>query len=594
MQDRRPLFIVLVASIASLTAGIAATPFWDEDEPRFAAIARTMVDTGDWIVPMFNDELAVDKPVLMHWAMAASYTLFGTSEIAARLPAAVATLLTALALLRAGTRWFNPTTGIVAALAYVGSLLVGIEAHAATPDAILTCLTTWATILFAEPLLVGGSAAATGLPRLSWRRAAAVGGLLGLAVVCKGPIGFVGPLAVVLPWAGWLAVQRRLADRPRTTGTSLMRTLLAVALPAAWDTIRTARLGAISAAMLAVAAPWYTAVSLRTDGAWLNGFFFIHNVGRFVEPMERHGGSVLLHPLAMLVGFFPWSCFLPLAIVVTLWRVWNRADTPASRHALSLTLVWMAVWVGGFSASATKLPNYVLPAYPAAALLVAAAGVVAAERGRWPHPAWMAAGMFSLAFGGVITAAAVIVAEQFGLTGAAPAALVGLVPIIGAACLWYWRREPMRAISVLAVTGLVFTGLAVGPAAARIAGANALPALVEEAHRHAGGHARLGTFTQITPNVVYYAHGHVTAWQEPQRDDCLRFLASGPDAVVLVREDDFASLSAGLPAGVGVIGRSRPLFRDHDFLLVGTHTPNEVRSAGPTAALETTQESTTR
>jgi len=594
MQDRRPLFIVLVASIASLTAGIAATPFWDEDEPRFAAIARTMVDTGDWIVPMFNDELAVDKPVLMHWAMAASYTLFGTSEIAARLPAAVATLLTALALLRAGTRWFNPTTGTVAALAYVGSLLVGIEAHAATPDAILTCLTTWATILFAEPLLVEGSAAATGLPRLSWRRAAAVGGLLGLAVVCKGPIGFVGPLAVVLPWAGWLAVQRRLADKPRTTGTSLLRTLLPVALPAAWDTIRTAKLGAISVAMLAVAAPWYTAVSLRTDGAWLNGFFFIHNVGRFVEPMERHGGSVLLHPLAMLVGFFPWSCFLPLAIVVSLWRIWNRADTPASRHALSLTLVWMAVWVGGFSASATKLPNYVLPAYPAAALLVAAAGVVAAERGRWPHPAWMAAGMFSLAFGGVITAAAVIVAEQFGLTGAAPAALVGLVPIIGAACLWYWRREPLRAISALAVTGLVFTGLAVGPAAARIAGANALPALVEEAHRHAGGHARLGTFTQITPNVVYYAHGHVTAWQEPQRDDCLRFLASGPDAVVLVREDDFASLSAGLPAGVGVIGRSRPLFRDHDFLLVGTHTPNAVRSAGSTAALETTQESTTR
>jgi len=594
MQDRRPLFIVLVASIASLTAGIAATPFWDEDEPRFAAIARTMVDTGDWIVPMFNDELAVDKPVLMHWAMAASYTLFGTSEIAARLPAAVATLLTALALLRAGTRWFNPTTGIVAALAYVGSLLVGIEAHAATPDAILTCLTTWATILFAEPLLVEGSAAATGLPRLSWRRAAAVGGLLGLAVVCKGPIGFVGPLAVVLPWAGWLAVQRRLADKPRTTGTSLLRTLLPVALPAAWDTIRTAKLGAISVAMLAVAAPWYTAVSLRTDGAWLNGFFFIHNVGRFVEPMERHGGSVLLHPLAMLVGFFPWSCFLPLAIVVSLWRIWNRADTPASRHALSLTLVWMAVWVGGFSASATKLPNYVLPAYPAAALLVAAAGVVAAERGRWPHPAWMAAGMFSLAFGGVITAAAVIVAEQFGLTGAAPAALVGLVPIIGAACLWYWRREPLRAISALAVTGLVFTGLAVGPAAARIAGANALPALVEEAHRHAGGHARLGTFTQITPIVVYYADGHVTAWQETQRDDCLRFLASGPDALVLVREGDFASLSSGLPAGVGVISRSRPLFRDHDFLLVGTHTPNAVRSAGPTVALETAQESTAR
>ena len=593
MQDRRPLLIVLVASIFSLAAGIVATPFWDEDEPRFAAIARTMVDTGDWVVPMFNDELAVDKPVLMHWAMAASYTLFGTSEIAARLPAAVATLLTALVLLRAGTRWFNPTTGIVAALAYVGSLLVGIEAHAATPDAILTCLTTWATILFAEPLVAEGSAVGAGLPRLSWRRAAAVGGLLGLAVVCKGPIGFVGPLAVVLPWAGWLALQRRLAPPATTTISGL----LSASLPAAWDVLRSSRLVMISAAMLAVAAPWYTAVSLRTDGAWLDGFFFIHNVGRFVAPMERHGGSVLLHPLAMLVGFFPWSCFLPLAIAVTLWRVWNRSDVPASRHALSLVLVWITVWVGGFSASATKLPNYVLPAYPAAALLVAAAGVAAAERGRWAHPAWMAAGTFSLALGGVITAAAVIVAERFGLTGAAPAALVGLVPILGAACLWHWRQEPLRAITALTVTGLVFTALAVGPAAARIAGANALPALVEEAHRHAGGHARLGTFTQITPNVVYYAHGHVTAWQEPDRDECLRFLASGPDAVVLVREDDFASLSAGLPAGVGVIGRSRPLFREHDFLLVGTHTTHAARSngsTGQTAALETAPESTTR
>jgi 4-amino-4-deoxy-L-arabinose transferase-like glycosyltransferase len=591
MQDRRPLIIVLVASIASLVAGIAATPFWDEDEPRFAAIARTMANTGDWVVPMFNDELAVDKPVLMHWAMAASYTLFGTSEIAARLPAAIATLLTALALLRAGTRWFNSTTGIVAALAYVGCLLVGIEAHAATPDAILTCLTTWATVLFAEALLAGPDAAAC-LTKLSWRRAAVIGGLLGLAVVCKGPIGFVGPLAVVLPWTWWLAMQRRVDAT--TTSDRPARAWLAAAVPAAWDTIRTARLGMLTVAMLAVAAPWYTAVSLRTNGEWLNGFFFIHNVGRFVAPMERHGGSVLLHPLALLVGFFPWSCFLPLAIVVTAWRVWTRADSPVCRHALSLAMVWLAVWVGGFSASATKLPNYVLPAYPAAALLVAAAGVAAAQRGLWAHPAWMAAGTASLALGGVITAAAVLVAERFGLTDAAPAALVGLVPIIGAACLWHWRREPLRAIAALAVTGLIYTGLAVGPAAARIAGANALPALVQEAHRHAGGHARLGTFTQITPNIVYYADGHVTAWQAPQRDDCIRFLASGPDAVVLVREDDFAALSAGLPTGVGVIGRSRPLFRDLDFLLVGTHTPNGTRSAAATAGLETTVETTTR
>ena len=579
MQIRRPLAIVLVASIASLAVGIAATPFWDEDEPRFAAIARTMVDTGDWVVPMFNDELAVDKPVLMHWAMAVAYTLFGTSEIVARLPAALATLLTALALLRAGTRWFDPTTGVVAALAYVGSLLVGIESHAATPDAILTALVTWATVLCAEPLLAaaGGKAAqAVGaLPRLTGRRAAAIGGLLGLAVLCKGPIGFVGPLAVVLPWTWWLAIERRLAT---TEAPTLARRLLPAVLPAVWETLQTVRLGIITVAMLAVAAPWYTAVSLRTDGAWINGFFFIHNVGRFVAPMEQHGGGVFFHPLAMLVGFYPWSCFLPLAVIVTAWRVWRRADPPARRQSLALVLFWMAVWVGGFSASATKLPNYVLPAYPAAALLVAAAGVLA-TRQAWVHPRWMAAGTASLALGGIATAVAVLVATEFGLTGAEPAALVGLVPVVGAACIWRWRHEPLRAVAALAVTGLVFTGLAVGPAAAQIAQANRLPSLINEAHLHAGGHARLGTFTQITPNVVYYAHGHVPAWQRSDRADALSFLASGADAVVLVRDDDFAELSAALPAGVGIIGRARPLFHQHEFLLVGTAGTAAARTA---------------
>jgi 4-amino-4-deoxy-L-arabinose transferase-like glycosyltransferase len=577
MLDRRHLAVVLVASIASLALGTSPTPFWDEDEPRFAAIAGGMVSTGDWIVPMYNGELAVDKPVLMHWAMAAARTLCGESEVAARLPAALATLLTALALLWAGARWFDATTGTVAALAFVGSLLVGVEAHAATPDAILTCLTAWATVLFAEPLVAHRGS----LPRLSWRRAAVVGGLMGLAVLCKGPIGVVGPLAVVLPWTWWLAVRGRLAaDDAAGDMATRIRRLAATTLPAAWDTVRTCRPLVMVAALVAVAAPWYVAVSLRTDGAWLHGFFFIHNVGRFVAPMEKHGGSVLLHPLAMLVGFYPWSCFLPLAAAVAVWRVGRRSEPSASRDPLGLVLLWIAVWVGGFSLSATKLPNYVLPAYPAAALLVAAIGVGAATAGRWPHPRWMAAGVASLALGGLITAGVILLADRLGAHGAAPAAVVGLVPLVAAACLWHWRREPLRAIAALAVTGLAYTGLMVGPAGACAARANALPALVQEAHRHAGGRARLGAFPQITPNVVYYAGGRVAAWREHEREEAVRFLTSGPDAVVLVPEDRLAELAAGLPAQIGVIGRGRPLFREQDFLLVGTRSHTSQRTAG--------------
>ncbi len=122
MISHRPLATVLLAGTAALIVGIASGPLWDEDEPRFAAIARTMVETGDWIVPVFNDTLAVDKPVLMHWCMAACMTVFGTTEFAARLPSMIAALVTALALLRAGTRFFDATTGVVAALAWLGCL----------------------------------------------------------------------------------------------------------------------------------------------------------------------------------------------------------------------------------------------------------------------------------------------------------------------------------------------------------------------------------------------------------------------------------------------------------------------------------------
>jgi len=586
---RHPLAVVLVASTLCLALGFSATPFWDEDEPRFAVIARTMHETGDWVVPRYNGELAVDKPVLMHWCMAIGYTLFGTGEFAARLPAALATLLTALALLRAGTRWFDSSTGVVAALAFVGCLLVGIEAHAATPDAILVALATWATVLAVEPLLPdharpGGTLAqraalAAPLPVLTVRRAAAIGGLLGLGVLCKGPIGFIGPLAVTLTWVGLVAVQRRLtagdAARP------MLGRLLSAALPAAWDTLRSQRVVIITLATIAVAAPWYVAVAVRTAGAWPAGFFMVHNVGRFVAPMEKHGGNALYHPLTMLVGFYPWSCFLPLAVVVAAWRVWKRAGSPAFTNAILLALVWMAVWIGGFSAAATKLPNYILPAYPAAALLVAALGVDAARRAEWPHPRWLASGIGWLVFGGVATAATVLIGTRFGLTGAEPAALVGLVPIAGAGiCLWCARRSHLAAVAAFTLTGLVYTGLFVGPAGKQIATANTLPGFIDQAHAHAGGTARLGAIGFITPNVVYYSRGLVHDLRPDRRDEVVAFLRSGRDAVMLVRGDQLADLEDHLPPDVGVIGRTRPLFRRHDFVLLGSKATAEQRTAG--------------
>jgi 4-amino-4-deoxy-L-arabinose transferase-like glycosyltransferase len=589
MTFKHPTALVLVAAAFALAVGFSRTPLWDEDEPRFAAIARAMVESGDWVVPIYNDALAVDKPVLMHWCMAAAMSVFGPTEFAARLPSAVAVLLTALALLRAGRRWFDVETGVVGALAYVGCLLVGIEAHAATPDAILVALTAWATVLAAEPFLPDRRTAATPptggpLPLLTVPRAAAIGGLAGLAVICKGPIGFVGPAAVILPWVAWLALDRRLAAGGR---------LLPALLPAAFAACRAIRPLTILAATLAVAGPWYVAVSLRTDGAWTSGFFFVHNVGRFLSPMEKHGGSVFFHPLTMLVGFYPWSCFLPLAIVVAGWRLWRRTVPPASVATLGLLLVWLAVWVGGFSAAATKLPNYILPAYPAAALLVAALGVEAARRAaaaRWPHGWWLASGLGWLAFGGAATAATVIVAARYGAAGAEPAALVGLVPVGGAiAAGWLARRRPQAALAALVLTGLIYTALAVGPAGSRLAGANTLPALVRDMQARHDGAARLGTYLLASPNVVFYSNGHVRQFVMERDTAAAEFLRTGDDAILLIPEDRYDEIAATLPAGWGVVGRTRPMFRRHDVLAIGALTADPATSPRTAAAPEVTR-----
>jgi len=576
MNLRHPLALVLLASIATLAVGFWPTPFWDEDEPRFAAIARTMLETGDWIVPNYNGTLAVDKPVLMHWCMAACFALFGTNEIAARLPAAVATVLAALALLRAGTRWFSPLAGVLAALAYVGCLLVAVESHAATPDAILTALTAWATVLIAEAFVPHNGSGTCG--RLGLGPALSAGGLMGLAVLCKGPIGFVGPLAVVLPWVWGIEVQRRLS---RGSGAAHnLGALFGAACVAVLDALRATRIVTVSLAMLAVAGPWYVAVGLRTAGAWPAGFFFIHNVGRFAAPMEKHGGGALYHPLGLLVGFYPWSCFLPLAVAIAGWRLWKRSLPTATAMALGLALVWMTVWVGAFSAAATKLPNYIMPAYPAAALLVAAFVADAAGRARWPHPAWLASGLGWLAFGGAATSAVVIAATFHGLDGGAPAALVGLVPIAGAiACCVAARGDRLAPLTAFTATALVYTSLAVGPAAGWLARANALPGLVREAHEHAGGHARLGAFGRNTPNIVFYADGVVAEWQAGSADEARTFLATGADAVVIVPEPCYAELSAALPPGCGIVGRARPLFQKHDYLLVGRKAAADERTA---------------
>ena len=567
MSLARATWLILgLSTLVILATNLLSPPLWDEDETRFAAIAQTMLNTGDWIVPTYNQTLAVDKPVLMHWCIAVAFALFGTSEFAARLPAALATIVTALVILRTAARWFDIQTGLLAAIAFISCVLIGIESHAATPDAILVMLTTLTTILVADGLLPSTSNGT--LTRMSTRRAIGIGSLCGLAVLCKGPVGYAGPLGVAGVWAMWIACEEHF-QRVSSGERQGLFSIAQIVAKSAVQSLICIRPIVITLAMLAVAVPWYLAVHVRTFGEWTSGFFLVHNVGRFAAPMENHNGGPFFQSIALLIGFYPWSCFLPLALGTTAWKLWKNTTSRETRAPLGLLMLWIVIWLLTFSLAATKLANYVLPVYPAAALLVAAIGVEASRRERWPHPRWMIAGIVSFGLGGIALTTGILVASRLGLSGAEAAALIGVIPIVGAAmCLRAaHKNDPLAAIHCFAVTSLIFLAVLVGPGAWYVGRSNTLPSLISDAHRLAGGRARLASYQENAHSVAFYAGSHVAQPDSPEA--IVAFLESGSDAFLVIPENYFDEISQRLPEEIKIVKRVRPIFRKQDSLLIG-------------------------
>jgi 4-amino-4-deoxy-L-arabinose transferase-like glycosyltransferase len=306
--------------------GLGRTPLLDPDEPVYGQIAREMVRSGHWLTPHLAGKPWFDKPPLFYWAEAASMTLFGQTELAARLPSAVAAVLLALLVLALGRHWFGSAAGWAGAAVFATSLQTIILGRAAVTDMLFALTLTAPLAAFALWFEAGGRSP-------GW--AAACGASLGLAVLCKGPVA-----PVLLGGAGlvFLAWERKLHY--------LLRWDLAVAL--------------VCCAL--VAGPWYAAMLLLHRQAFVDQFIEANNLRRFAQSEHESGSSPFYFVPVLLAFFFPWCLYLGRAVVSS----WQR---PAGR----LLLCWTGVVFLFFSASHTKLVTYIYPLYPAAALLVGAA-----------------------------------------------------------------------------------------------------------------------------------------------------------------------------------------------------------------------------
>lgn len=348
---------------------LGALGLTDRDEGRNAEAGREMLETGDWMSPTFNYEPRYAKPALVYWLMGASYRTFGISEFAARFPSALFGLGLVLMLYLFLTRLRDANTGLLGALMLALNLqMIGLNRMALT-DSVLIFFTTLSLFAF----WLGFQTTRERRPWM-WICYAA----MGIATLAKGPVGFLVPLIVIALYLSLTKQWRPFWQEGRPlSGTAL--TIL-IALP--W-----------------YASMWWLHGSDYTDSAQAN------TVGRFLKPMEGHSFGFLFYVPVLLLGFFPWSGWLLFAWPQTYksWRASrntdatpdepqgttaetaNRAGLPVEAPGLSPvtpapspfdTLDWFAAtWIFAtfvfFTLSSTRLPHYIGPLFPAAAMLTA-------------------------------------------------------------------------------------------------------------------------------------------------------------------------------------------------------------------------------
>jgi 4-amino-4-deoxy-L-arabinose transferase-like glycosyltransferase len=327
---------------------LGATGLVDETPPLFAASARGMAETGNWLIPWVNGLPRYDKPPLVYWAMGLLYSLPGPmtwdplGTWAARLPSAMATVAVMQTLVHTLLRWPQARrrpglTALSAALAFALSPLVLIWGRIAVSDALFSgCLAI-------SLLLCWGSYASGG------RRWWAGWLLLGLAVLAKGPVAVV-LLGLTLLGFGWL-----------------QRDLVGVA-----HCLRPLRGGLIT---LLVAGPWYGLALLREGEPFWSSFFGYHNLQRFSSVVNNHQAPWWLFGLILVLASLPATPLLLLGLV----RALREPVPPPAQSLQCFAACWLLAVLLFFTAAATKLPSYWLPATPAAALLIA----LAAQRGAW-------------------------------------------------------------------------------------------------------------------------------------------------------------------------------------------------------------------
>ena len=567
-RTRAVAWVAFALMSAALLVRLGDHVLMDVDEPRFAETARVMYVSGDYVAPRFNDAPRFAKPALFYWLIAGAYRLCGVTEFAARLPSAVATIVTGLLIVFVGGAVFGRVVGMVGALVWMSLLHAAFFARLAMTDATLVCFMTGATLsllaaVTADPGGGEGPPAPGGgwtAHQLRWYTASAA--FLGLAFLTKGPVGLLIPLGVLFLH---VLSTRRLGAELRAWGRAVLTLRGLVPL----------------LVFVAIACPWYVAEYLRDGQRFVHAFFGYENVARAARGIDHRQGLLYLlyFPVMLLLIAFPWSCLLPGALCEA-WRgrlvakPLPEANGDSERRAPQRFLVWwIALVLVGFSFSQTKNPHYIASLYPAVALLVGLYG----ERRR-AHPIGAAldwtekTALVLLGVVGLLLTIGLPVAaglikwggEEVDASFGPPLRALAVMCVVGtvAVLLTYWAPGGLpRRRSVALIAGLAFSWgfgfsavlLVIPPVMQQ--GDSAVAALARAAQRYVPEGQHLIVYDLDSSNAVFYSHRRVIGVYEGVEEGpvlnspaklaaALKVEPPGAPLVILVRQDKVTQVAA--------------------------------------------------
>ncbi len=511
MNTRRGLALLALLGALLFLPGLGWRDLWNPDEARYAEVAREMQLSGSWSVPQLNGEVYTQKPPLLFWLIiASSWLTGGVNEVSARIPSALAAIGTLILVFRIGERLFNRRAAWLAALAIATCFKVLWQGRFGQIDMLLTFLVTLGVWFWVR----GYTEGKPGLYPLFFVST-------GLATLAKGPAGFLPPLLAILAFL--------LSTKDR-------------------DEIRRFRIGRGFLIWAAVVLAWLVPAGISGGREYLDQIVFRQNVTRYADPWH-HFQPWYYYLTIIPAEFFPWSFFLPGAIVLG-WKKMEGKD----RKGFLFALAWMVVTVVFFSISPAKRSVYILTMYPAMALLVGAFL-------DWVAPHWPQGRRWIVWPAGLIALLALLIEIALPVAGRGREEALALggdrfvwhvtlcfLPLLAGALYAAWQagrgRVPRAA-----------TGIAAGMAAAALlAFLTVIP--IFDVVKSARGMSKVllarmqpgdtyGTYPRIDSTFLFYTRRYTVELDSEAR---LQEYARRPGRIwILVQRDDLKKLKTPLP-----------------------------------------------